>query len=403
MAGDDAEGDELDDVPDVTSDDTSTDKLAPFFIVFSGPGERKLFKSAQKNGVDYIAKIKTGAKSKNSLFTFDKRTKTVRLVSERNIALGNKSGKGNKRGNNVVFRRVLNSKPTSDQADMLVTKSAAKHKKLCIELDGKNADNASLIWSPCNGKTKQKFLKEEKNKDKSKPDFTKTRFQIVLGAKGKRKVYLSKEKSGDDFVLKISKEDKGWRSWFVMDKSRERVLLYTQPHLSLSVKAGKGVKPGQALVMRKVDKEDTSQPILVKGSKIENKKSKRCLAPLNNENKDEIYINFWPCISGKETQKWNRVAVKGDYDELCTEFLNKKEGMRYKKCPGKKDVKLGEHCIRTVIQKHGKDILVKQCGKDGKKQYEIAKCKTYQEKGEWYQECGKSHLKKLKKAPKQEA
>jgi len=220
-------------------------------------------------------------------------------------------------------------------------------------------------------------VKESKNKDTAKPDFTKTRFQLILGAKGKRKVFLSKEKAGEDFVLKISKEDKGWRSWFIMDKSRSRIKLFTQQHLEMSVKAGKGVKPGAALVMRKHNKEDTSQPVLIKGSKIQNKKSKRCLATQNNENKDQIYINFWPCTSGKETQKWSREAVKGDYDELCKEFLNKEEGMRYKKCPGKKDVKLGTHCIRTVIQKHGKDILVKQCGKDGKDQMELAKCKTY--------------------------
>jgi len=308
-----------------------------------------------------------------------------------------------KQGQHVVFRRVLNSKVTPDQI-LTIRKSAIANKsKSCLTLNGKNAENATLTWSKCNKKAEQKFIKEEKNKDKSVPDFTKTRFQIQLGAKGKRNVFLSKEKSGDDFVLKISKEDKGWRSWFIMDKSRTTIRLFTQPHLTMSVKAGKGIKPGAALTMRKFDKTDVSQPVTMKGNKILNKKSKRCLATQNNENKDQIYINFWPCTSGKETQKWNRIAVKGDYEELCKDILNKEEGKRYRQCPGKKDKYLGLHCVRRVIFKAGKDVLVKQCGKNTKGQFEIAQCENYQEKGEWYRKCGASHLEKLKKAPRNEA
>jgi len=37
-------------------------------------------------------------------------------------------------------------------------------------------------------------VKEEKNKDKVKPNFFKQRFLIRLDAKGKRNIYLSKEK-----------------------------------------------------------------------------------------------------------------------------------------------------------------------------------------------------------------
>jgi len=45
MAGDDKEAEDLDDVPDVTTDDLSDKKLKPFYIVFNGKGKRKLFKS----------------------------------------------------------------------------------------------------------------------------------------------------------------------------------------------------------------------------------------------------------------------------------------------------------------------------------------------------------------------
>lgn len=115
-------------------------------------------------------------------------------------------------------------------------------------------------------------------------------------------------------------------------------------------------------------------------------KSKRCLTTANSENKDSIYVNYWPC-SGKEAAKWAREVVKGDYEELCKDTI--KKGKRYRVCPGKKDKFLGLHCIRHVQFKGKGEILVKKCGK---KTYEIAKCHRYQQKGQWFRKCGKDHL-----------
>jgi hypothetical protein len=163
-----------------------------------------------------------------------------------------------------------------------------------------------------------------------------------------------------------------------MDKRTNSIRLYTQPQLAISGKAGKGVKAGSSLVLRKYSKTDISQEVIIKGKRIQNKKSHRCLSTQNNENKDSIYVNFWPC-SGKETQKWNREVVKGDYEDLCKDKIIKEK--RYRQCPGKKDKFLGEHCIRHVELKRGKEILSKKCGK---KSWEIAKCHRYQQKGQWY-------------------
>lgn len=157
-----------------------------------------------------------------------------------------------------------------------------------------------------------------------------------------------------------------------MDKKTNTIRLYTQRHLALSNLKGKDVKPGAALVMRPFDPKDGSQEIQINGHKIQNAKSKRCLATMNGENKDNILLNFWPCAS-KDTQKWARFQVKGNYEELCKDFV--KDGGRWRSCPGKKDKFLGKHCVRHVEQKKGHEVLVKKCGKET---WEIAKCHRFE-------------------------
>ena len=387
MEDDDGDDDDLDKIPDVKDDDIKDPSLKPFYIILKGKTARKVFMSKEKVGIDRIAKIKEKPHPKNAVFMYDKRTNTIRLASERNFALGNKMGKGVKQGHPAVFRRILENKVLGDQLVTMGKKNIKNKAGKCLQVNGKNVEMAPLTWWACNkGNALQHFEKEAKNKDKSKPDFTKQRFLIKLLMKGNRNIYLSKEKQGKDFVLKLGKKPKDWRSWFIMDKRTSTIRLYVQPHLAISNKAGKGVKPGHALTMRKYDKTDESQPFSVNGKRLENAKSKRCLTTMNAENKDSIYLNFWPC-SGKEAAKWTREVVPGSYEELCKDEI--KKGKRYRLCPGKKPKYLGEHCIRHVETKGKHEVLVKKCGK---KTYEIAKCSRYQQKGQWFRKCGKDHL-----------
>jgi hypothetical protein len=323
---------------------------------------------------------------------YDKRTLTIRLASERNIVLSNRSGKGLKQGHQAVFRRILNNNITPDQVLVMGKHNIQNKAKKCLEVKGKNADEASLQWWGCkSGKPLQKFEKEDKNKDKSgAPDFSKSRFLLKLDTKGNRNVFLSKEKLGEDFVLKLGKKPSEWRSWFIMDKRTQTIRLFVQRHLAVSNQAGKSVKPGASLVLRDYDVKDASQAVEFKGHKLLNKKSKRCFSTANNENKDNAGLNFWLC-NGKDTQKWKREAVKGDYEDLCEDFV--KEEKRYRKCPGKKDQYLGKHCIRQVQRKGTAEVLIKKCGKET---WEIAKCHRYQQGGQWFRKCGVDHLETMK-------
>lgn len=115
MEGEDEEKDEQENVPDVSVDDETDPNLKPFFIVLKTKGNRKAFMSKEKIGIDRVAKIKVNPHPRNSVFLFDKRSKTIRLASERNFVLSNKMDKGLKQGHKAVFRRIMNATVQPDQ------------------------------------------------------------------------------------------------------------------------------------------------------------------------------------------------------------------------------------------------------------------------------------------------
>jgi hypothetical protein len=279
MPGADDEKDELDNIPDVTIDDYKDPNVKPFFIVLAAKGSKKVYMSKEKIGIDRVAKIKDDPHPRNSMFLYDKRTMTIRLQSERNFALGNRMDKGLQPGHQAVFRRIMDGKVTEDQVLQISGKGITNKASKCLDVDGEIKDNATLQWWNCTaGKASQKFEQRDKEKEKTGDvDFNLTRFQIKVEASGNRHIYLSKEKNGNDFVLKLGKRN-DWRSWFIMDKKTGSIRLYTQRHLAISNMEGKDVKPGAPLVMRKFDPKDESQQIEIKGHHIENAKSKRCLS-----------------------------------------------------------------------------------------------------------------------------
>ena len=144
MDGDDAEKESLEDIPDVTADDYKDTSVKTFSIVLKAKGNRKVFMSKEKLGVDRVAKIKVNPHPRNSMFFFDARTNTIRLASERNFALSNTSGKGLKQGHNAVFRRILDAKVMPDQVLNIKAHSISNKGKKCLEVKGKNADMAAL-------------------------------------------------------------------------------------------------------------------------------------------------------------------------------------------------------------------------------------------------------------------
>jgi hypothetical protein len=360
---DNGEKEKDEDVPDVKTDDIPDPNHKPFFLIAQGGKQhRKVFMSKEKLGIDRVAKIKENPHPRNAVFLFDKRTKTIRLASERNFALSSRMGKNMKKGAIAVFRRIMDGQVGPDQKLTIGKSNVSNNKKQCLNINGKNVDMAPLQWWSCSkASATQKIVREDKTKKKGKADFTKSRFLIRLTGKTQRNIFMSQETQGKDFVLKIAKRPDNWRSWFIMDKRTSSVRLFTQRHLAIANLAGKNQKSGKALVMRKFSASDKSQAIQVVGHKFQNKNSKKCIGTMSDENKDNIYVNYWQCVPGKATQKWERIPVEGDYEELCKDI--NKGAKRWRQCPGKADKFLGLRCKRVIEKKGQNEFLVKKCGK----------------------------------------
>lgn len=81
-----------------------------FALQLTMPGKRRVFMSKVNTMGGYLAKIKQGINNDKSQFIFDKRTNSVRLFSDRSMALSNQLGKGSKRDYNAVFRKFKDTR-----------------------------------------------------------------------------------------------------------------------------------------------------------------------------------------------------------------------------------------------------------------------------------------------------
>jgi len=219
---------------------------------------------------------------------------------------------------------------------------------------------------------------------KGKPNYEKQRFFITSKAPGNRNVFLSKQKDGEGWVLKLRKPNpaSAWRAWFIMDKRTGTVRHFTQRHLAISNQMGKGNKKGKPAVLRAYDKTDRSQQLTFNGDRFQSH-AKNCLSTQNGENKDNVELTFWTC-NGKPTQKWVRNVQRTPYDSLCEKF--KQDGGLYLRCPGKKDKLIKKLCKKVVKETKSGEVLYEVCGKD---ETEIAKCHRVTTKsGKKLRRCG---------------
>lgn len=67
-----------------------------------------LYMSNQRDGAEYLAKIKSNIYNERSWFVYDTRTRSIRLAHKPEYALANKRGIEFAKGLNVVFRSYAN-------------------------------------------------------------------------------------------------------------------------------------------------------------------------------------------------------------------------------------------------------------------------------------------------------
>lgn len=305
-----------------TSEKDQKQKAAPlkkpqygkkFYLELNMKGKRRLFMSAQKDGNDNVAKIAKGINDWRAWFIFDKRTRSIRLDAHRTLAFSNKDSlKRMAIGKNLAFRKFAK---TADQTDLEFKDSGKKevwrllnNAKKCLTVHNYlNKDESLLMYWHCNKNPTQSWKKFEAVPKKApKGKLHTTPFYIKSGLKGARNLYHSKQKSGDDVVLKISDDVQDWRALFIQDKRTGSIRLHADRTLAISNTFAKTkkelLKTGKNVVLRRYKGSGDQVRLLFADKKLINK-ARKCLTTKHYKDKDETLVTWWKC-NKNQAQVW---------------------------------------------------------------------------------------------------
>lgn len=191
--------------------------------------------SNDRDGAEYLAKIKSGIFNWRSSFVYDTRTKSIRLAHKPQFTLANIKGSKMRKGANVVFRsyaRQLFRETFTVFQDKKILNIGLQ----CLTpSDYRAEENNNLIWWKCSGHQSQKWKKVSKVPfQKLYGDYQDKKFQIQLNMHGKRLVYISAAKNGSEHILKIRRKAHGWRTYFIYDKRTKSIRLFRNRVFALS-------------------------------------------------------------------------------------------------------------------------------------------------------------------------
>lgn len=130
-------------------------------------------------------------------------------------------------------------------------------------------------------------------------------------------VYMSRQKEGDGYVLKLTDEKPDWRGTFFYDKKNEALRLSADPKYVLSNYKHE-FKMGRNVIMEPVkDEEELHKTQKVYMGQRTIRAWGRCLAPLNDKIKDNQFLTYWTCHNVKNQfwEKEYRDTPKSDCDK----------------------------------------------------------------------------------------
>lgn len=119
-------------------------------------GRRNIFLSKERQGKNWVLKIVKKPNHWRSWFIMDKRTNSIRLFTQRHLALS-QAGKAGKVGGLAVMRHFKKG-DKAQQTNVNGHRIQIKDKKLCLStLNHVNKDNINVVWWNCVGKPTQKW------------------------------------------------------------------------------------------------------------------------------------------------------------------------------------------------------------------------------------------------------
>lgn len=116
-----------------------------------------MYMSKDRDGAEYLAKIKTGVYNWRSWFVYDHRTRSIRLAHQPKFALAVPYGKKMRKGINVVFRSYENQL-FKETLMVFKDKQVINIGLQCMTpSDYRAEENNNLIWWRCSGHQTQKW------------------------------------------------------------------------------------------------------------------------------------------------------------------------------------------------------------------------------------------------------
>ena len=130
-------------------------------------------------------------------------------------------------------------------------------------------------------------------------------------------VYMSKQKEGNGYVLKLTDEKPDWRGVFFYDKQNEALRLSADPKYVLSNYKHE-FKQGRNLIMEPVKEGEElhkTQKVYMGSKTI--RAFGRCMAPLNSKIRDQQFLTYWTChnLSNQFWEKEYRNVPKNDCEK----------------------------------------------------------------------------------------
>jgi len=347
----------------------ATKKTAPKKFSLVNPKGLRIFVSSTKQSTGFVAKIQSGNMGWRQEFTYDGRTKSIRVASLPTLALSNQIGMGLKTGKTIAFRtfntgkdqviksskdRIMNSdimcltakeyklnegntlswwkcapKNKPKAAQVWKTQWLVEHKKGTIKWNKKLTPIARDRFKsrkiphrkrPVAKKAAEVEPVQEKKAEYKKPESNDKKlmneglwsykFQIRAPQDTDFNVFMSAQEQGNGYVLKVNKQKNSWRSWFVYDHRTRSLRLEVDRRLSLSNHFAKGKDQlivGKNAIMRKFENQ-VDQYILLKEKLIVNKADK-CMTPFQYKLDIDNSLTWWHC-KDLPVQKWVRVDSK---------------------------------------------------------------------------------------------
>jgi hypothetical protein len=178
---------------------------SPFHIISMMPGARHLYMSNQKVNDDKIVKISKDAKDFRAIWIVDQRTRSIRLHSDRNLALSVQDSidKGKKRLKKGRLVTVRHFKKQYDQEIWFNHKHITNKAKQCLQLTNyKNKDENTVTFWKCNKHPTQNWKHKTfalKHEDPNLPapelrKLSEKPMQVTASKVGKKPAEASKEK-----------------------------------------------------------------------------------------------------------------------------------------------------------------------------------------------------------------